>query len=191
MEDEANTLSLKNLKKLEKDKKFKDWNKENLRDSSLSDRSDSEFSNKSGIEINSNNSGSCLNVQSGSGSYKTESSLNSFNTVSSGQSMISFLTIHSKAGGQHINDHWVERAAERGDLDLDDEQTKKDLFRDLKSIMQKNPGNIIQSSKNPDRFLVAGQGGLHFVLRRTKQRNQSAKIVYVPITVLAPGMKAN
>ena len=33
--------------------------------------------------------------------------------------------------------------------------------------MQKNPGNIIQSIKNPDRFLVAGQGGLHFVLKKT------------------------
>ena len=29
MEEEANTLSLKNLKKLEEDKKIKDWNKEN------------------------------------------------------------------------------------------------------------------------------------------------------------------
>jgi hypothetical protein len=36
MEEEANTLSLKNLKKLEKDKKFKDWNKENYGDGSNS-----------------------------------------------------------------------------------------------------------------------------------------------------------
>ena len=46
------------------------------------------------------------------------------------------------------------RAAERRDLNLEDERTKLQLFRDLKSIMQKNPDNIIQFTQNSDRFLV-------------------------------------
>ena len=121
MEEEANTLSLKNLKKLENSKKF---NKE-IKSNGSAHSSHSPHVSDYGGEINSNKSGSNLTLKSGSSSYKTG---DSFKTVSSNQSIMSFLTIHSKAGAQTYNEHWIERAAERGDLDLENEQTKVQLF---------------------------------------------------------------
>ena len=57
--------------------------------------------------------------------------------------------------------------------------------------MMKNPDSIQKSSVNENRFMVPGKDGLTFVLEKQKQRKakQQAKAVYVPVTVLAPGMK--
>ena len=87
-----------------------------------------------------------------------------------------------------FNDHWKERALERGDLNLEDEEQKSIILQELKTIMQKNPENIQPSTKDPSRFLVTGKDGLHYVLQTKRARKSGQKDMYVPITVLAPGM---
>ena len=62
-------------------------------------------------DVLSNKSGSNLSVDSGN-------SCDSYKTVLSDQSMMSILTIRSRASTQAYNKHWIERAAERGDLNL-------------------------------------------------------------------------
>ena len=94
--------------------------------------------------------------------FKTESSAK--------QSIISFLTVHSKAFGQSFNEHWKDRASERGGLDLEDSQLKNEILSELKTIMQKNPENILPSARDPERFLVTGKDGLHYILQKKKQR---------------------
>lgn len=142
MEEEATTLSHKNLKKLDSGKLYLKVDRENKRSNSSKGNSGSGGGTNtskggigsdsgcgvsdSGIEIKSNysgslNSGSNLTLKSGSSAYKTE---NSMKTTSSNQSVMSFLTIHSKMGSQSYNDHWIERAAERGNLNFEDETTK-------------------------------------------------------------------
>mgnify|MGYP006097279363 CR=1 FL=1 len=37
------------------------------------------------------------------------------------------------------NEHWKDRANERGNLNLDDHLIKNEVLRDLKSIMMKHP----------------------------------------------------
>ena len=140
MEEEATTLSHKNLKKLESGKLYLKVDKENKGSNSSKGNSGGGTNSSkggtgsdsgcgvsdSGIEIKSNysgslNSGSNLTLKSGSSAYKTE---NSMKTTSSNQSVMSILTIHSKIGSQSYNDHWIERAAERGNLNFEDETTK-------------------------------------------------------------------
>ena len=63
-------------------------------------------------------------------------------SVSSKNSIISFLSVHSRAFGQMKNDHWKNRANERGNLNLDDHAIKSEVLNDLKSIMMKHPESV-------------------------------------------------
>ena len=97
------------------------------------------------------------------------------------------MTVKSKLDHQISNDHWKERAEERGKYNLDDPFVLSQILRELKETM-KNPDNIQPSKQSKDRFLVSGKDGLHYVLLRHKPR-KGGKDIYVPVTVLAPKMK--
>ena len=146
-------MSLKNLEKLDKKEILQtevQVSKDNFSEAGSScERSDRD--NLSDSDITDFQSETTL---------KTESSAK--------QSIISFLTIKSRAFGQLSNEHWKERASERGNLDLDDDDLKSEILRELKAIMQKNPENIQPSKKNPERFLVTGKDGLHYVLQKRR-----------------------
>ena len=53
--------------------------------------------------------------------------------------------------------------------------------------MLKVPDAIIQSTKNENRFIVHGKDGYHYVVQKTILKKEQ-KEIFIPITVLAPGM---
>ena len=63
-------------------------------------------------------------------------------SVSSKNSIISFLSVHSRAFGQMKNEHWKDRANERGNLNLEDHEIKNEVLNDLKLIMMTNPESV-------------------------------------------------
>ena len=55
--------------------------------------------------------------------------------------------------------------------------------------MMSYPQNITQSQKNKNRIIVTcPNSGLHYILEKQKEMH-CQKEVFVPVTVLAPGMK--
>jgi hypothetical protein len=62
-------------------------------------------------------------------------------------------------------------------------------LKELKRIMMSYPQNITQSQKNKNRIIVTcPNSGLHYILEKQKEMH-CQKEVFVPVTVLAPGMK--
>jgi hypothetical protein len=59
-------------------------------------------------------------------------------------------------------------------------------LKELKGLL-KNKENIIQSTRSEMRILIVGPNNMKYILERTGKKN--GKIVYVPITVLAPYMR--
>lgn len=63
----------------------------------------------------------------------------------------------------------------------------------MKEELKLGGANVRISNKDPSRVIVTGRdSGLHFILaksvKKQKKGNGPAKEVYVPVTVLAPGM---
>ena len=74
---------------------------------------------------------------------KTISSSSSLKSSSSAkQSIMSWLTVHSRAANQLRNTHWQERLNERGNINLTDDLLKNEILNELKQIMMKHPDNI-------------------------------------------------
>ena len=92
--------------------------------------------------------------------------------------------------GQLTNDHWVQRANERGNYDTTDPNFKQEIMKMLKRQMTKYPDSVIPSNKHSKRILVAGADGLNYVLQKVNRDigKNRVKEVYIPITVIAPNI---
>lgn len=97
--------------------------------------------------------------------------------------MHSFLTVHSRAVGQYLNEHWKDRYLERsGEYSIIIDEILKELKDALKS------GQSKRSKVHKERVLVFGEDGLKYILAEQEKEYQGKK-VYVPVTVLLPHMR--
>ena len=100
------------------------------------------------------------------------------------------------------NDHWLERLDQRGGYDIIDEKIKKAMLDMLKSELNRKGTNITYLNEQKTTVCVTTKDKkLHFILAKQKtnvrERNSDknavnwttyTKEVFVPVTVLAPGM---
>ena len=191
------SITLEKIKVLEEQKeqkndqnsffKIDDKPQDDLIEDGVNSQNDSYNNSNQEIDLDEDDLGKSETTMSCSDTHTISSEHKTISTVK--ETIISFLTVHSRAKDQLENTHWQDRLNERGNYDLSDENLKSEVLQELKQIMLKHPDNIQKSQKCDDRFLVTGKGGLHFVLQKLRARRNQQKDVYVPVTVLAPNMK--
>ena len=66
-------------------------------------------------------------------------------------------------------------------------EVKEKILKQLKTALAKD-GNVVQSKKSKNQFIVTLEDGFHVIVKRKKNKVDD-KVLFVPVTLLAPHMK--